>query len=1006
VRTPSGTGTDRWSFRLGDWLVEPRGGKAIRAGREVRLRPRIVDLLVYLAGRPGEVVSKEELLDAIWSTRFVAESALSGAVAELRSALEDDPASPWLIETIPKRGYRLIAIPLPEPSSAIGGPRAPAPAAPWAEGPDALFVDRERELSLLLRSHAQALSGRGRVVFVTGEAGSGKTALLVELGRRLLAGGGGTAVAGGKGHSPRGASDAYLPFREALHVLSGDPDGGWLPSALRAWSARAVHEWAQDLAAVVPTEGPDLPGTLLPGPPRSPPPTRLALVDQVSRTLRAFSARRPLVLLLDDFHWADESSIGLLFHLGRHLPGSRILVVATYRPEDLRRSGGTARHILERVVEELVRYSGEAPVQLSPRADRAFVDALVDAVPNRLGEEFREALFRHTSGQPLQTIEVLRSLQAGGALVLDGEGFLTAEEGIDWRRLPTRVEFLVREWLHGAGRSAQSILEAAAVEGEEFAAETVALALGLPASRVISTLSVEAGPVRCLAEPLGVKVVHGRRASLYRFRSRLAQRFLLDGLDPAERAARHEATGDALEAFFGGATAGVDLVLAHHFEAGASPERAAPYRVSAGDRAMALCAPAEALQNYAAAAGLLGERTGPTPESDALLLRAEAGRALALSLGHGYASPEAGEAWRRVRAVCLAAGDERGLFRALLQLGHNHGARGELRQALELAREILRTAERGPSRGDRMLALFHLGIALSQAGDLPGALSSFARAEALQARDGGAPVELLYGHDPFVAASAFWALALLEHGLPEQSMARATSTLTLAERRAHPYGLALAHGLGMGLVLLVRRESVAALAHARETVATAESHGFPDLLALGEFLIGSALAERNELGEGIRRMQRGLDLQAASGHCSCRTILLCRLAEALVSDGRAAEGLESAAQALALAESSGEASHLPEARRVHAEALEAAGDGGGRAAEQLLGALQAARDCGALLFELRAALSLQRVERRLARGNEGHAAVAAAFAKFGEGFELPDLREARRILETPYSPRA
>ena len=280
MRTPSGSGTEWWSFRLGGWLVEPLGGKASRQGREVRLRPRIVDLLVYLSGRPGEVVSKEELLDAIWSTRFVAESALSGAVAELRSSLEDDPASPWLIETIPKRGYRLLVAPLRDPSPAMAGPRAAAQAVPWAEGPDALFVDRDRELSLLLGCHAQALGGRGRIVFVTGEAGSGKTAILVELGRRLLAGGGGTAVGGGRSHSPRGAGDAYLPFREALHVLSGDPDGGWLPSALRPWAARAVHEWVQDLAAVVPTDGPELPGTLLPGPPRSPPPTRHALVER------------------------------------------------------------------------------------------------------------------------------------------------------------------------------------------------------------------------------------------------------------------------------------------------------------------------------------------------------------------------------------------------------------------------------------------------------------------------------------------------------------------------------------------------------------------------------------------------------------------------------------------------------------------------------------------------------------------------------------------------------
>ena len=139
-----------------------------------------MDLLVFLASRHGQVVTKEEILDVVWSTRIVAESALSSAVAEMRQVLQDDPRRPWLVETIPKRGYRFLVRPLPCSLPVGGGGPASCSEPPWPEGPEAVFVGRTAELRTLDHALAEARSGRGRVVFVAGEAGSGKTALLAE----------------------------------------------------------------------------------------------------------------------------------------------------------------------------------------------------------------------------------------------------------------------------------------------------------------------------------------------------------------------------------------------------------------------------------------------------------------------------------------------------------------------------------------------------------------------------------------------------------------------------------------------------------------------------------------------------------------------------------------------------------------------------------------------------------------------------------------------------------
>lgn len=997
MRTREGAVASARPFRLGDWLIEPLGGKAVLGGREVRLRPRVMDLLVYLAGRDGEVASKEEILDAVWSTRVVAESAMSGAMAELRTALGDDPAHPWLVETVPKRGYRLLVAPGPVSSAPWPPDRPPAGDAPWAEGPGALFADRRQELATLLAAFREAKAGHGRALFVVGEAGSGKTALLAELARRLLAEEPAVAVAGGKGHAPVGLGDPYLPFREALHVLHGDLVAGWLPCPSAFDVAGPAREWARILRETSLDEGPDVIGTFLPGPVPASAPTRQALFEQLSRTLRAFSLRKALVLLLDDLHWADEGSVALLFHLGRHLPGSRILLVGAYRPEELRSGAGGVRHPLSHVADELERYGGDAPIRLGAHPDRDFLDALVDAVPNRLDEDFRRQLFRLTAGQPLLTIELLRSLSSRGALARDADGRWAVAEPVDWGRLPARADALVREWVEEADETARAVLLAAAVEGEKFSAETVALALRLPAARVVSALSRESGPIRCLVQPCGVRSVHGKRSSSYRFSNGLVRRYLYDRLDAAGRAERHEAAGRALERFLGPLAGEASPTLARHFEAGARPERAVPYRLGAGDRALQLSALDEACGHYAAAAALLEANVDP-PDGEGLLRRAEASRALALGLSHGSASEAAGAAWRRASGLCAAAGDERGLFFALRQLANHLGAKGAVREALDLAPSVLAAAERAGRRSDLSAALYHRGVALTQAGDLREAARSFSDACALD--DGtGEPDALAHGLDPAVPAWAFWAFALLALGLPEQAASRSAATIDLAERRGHPYGVGLAHGLGAGLLRVLRREAAPALAHADETLARARAHGFPNLLALGELVRGAALAESGERDEGIRRLRRGLELLAESGHGNGRSTFLCRLAEALLASGGAAQALDSARDALDLAESSGERNHLPEVRRVHAEALAANGSDGADVGGQLRRAVGEARERGALFFELRAALSLAREEGRRGDGRASREALASAYARFADGFDLPDLVEARRVLD-------
>jgi DNA-binding SARP family transcriptional activator len=221
-----------------------------------------------------------------------------------------------------------------------------------------VFVARECELARLSGFLDTALAGQGRVVFVTGDAGQGKTALLQEFTRRAQATHPDLVVAEGNGNAHTGIGDPYLPFREALGLLTGDVEARWSVGAMSREQARRLWHTLPLAVQALLEAGPDLIGTLLPGAalvgralafapvgadwlppleklverqasaPSAPGPRQSDLFEQYSRVLRALASQRPLLLVLDDLQWADAGSVSLLFHLGRRIKGSRRCIVS------------------------------------------------------------------------------------------------------------------------------------------------------------------------------------------------------------------------------------------------------------------------------------------------------------------------------------------------------------------------------------------------------------------------------------------------------------------------------------------------------------------------------------------------------------------------------------------------------------------------------------------------------------------------------------------------------
>jgi DNA-binding SARP family transcriptional activator/predicted ATPase len=912
----------------------------------------------------------------------------------------------------------------------------------------AVFVAREQELARLDGFLDGALGGEAKVVFVTGEAGQGKTMLLQRFVRRSLQAYPDLVVAGGNGNAYTGVGDPFLPFREMLSLLTGDVEAAWAARAIPREQARRLWHLLPLAAQALMQEGPELIGTLLPGPallararacaagsvdwlarleelvgrlasiPGNPSLQQSDLFEQYTRVLRMLAQQRPLLLVLDDLQWADASSAGLLFHLGRRIEGSRVLIVSAYRPTEMAlgylpsppsaggAEGGRQPHPLVPIITEFKRRFGESEIDLEQTDGRWFVDAFLDEVPNRLSESFREMLTRQTGGHPLFTSELLRGMQERGDLAQDGEGRWVEGAALDWETLPPRVEAVIAARIERLPQPLRQAVEVAGVEGETFTAEVVAQALAIDAQEMVKRLSEELDRRHRLVRAQGLQRVGTDRLSTYRFRHILFQRYLYNSLDPVERAQLHEAVGTALEVLCEGAE--VAPQLARHFEEAGIVEKAVEYLRQVGERATRMAAHEEAIAHFRRGLALLegwpenGDKGGrSTPECSMERNQAElmlqVGLAAPLQVVEGFTAPELDDIYTRARELCRRLGDTPQLLSVLCPLVIVYGNRAEHQAACEIAERILVLAEQVGDPASVVLAHYGVGWNLMFMGEL-----DQARVRLEQSAAGYDPQQhyyylLLSGHDVGAGTLLHLSWALWFLGYPDQARDRVEEALTLAGELVHLPTLALAQGLGC--VLHVYRndvQSTEALVDA--CIDLSIEQGFPYWLNMGTTFRGWALARQGRTEEGCALLrQADVEAQAMGigvGHPHRLTLL----AEAYGNAGRAEEGLPLLAEALDASRRTGECVYDAEIHRVKGELLLLQGaEAGAEASFQR--AIEVARGQNAKSWELRATTSLCRLWQKQEKREEAHQQLAAVYGWFSEGFDTADLKEAKALIE-------
>jgi len=428
-----------------------------------------------------------------------------------------------------------------------------------------IFVDREHELQELRGYLERALAGQGQVCFVTGQAGSGKTALVRHFVQQAFTADPHLIVAMGSCNAQTGIGDPYLPFREALAMLTGDASAQQAAKKIAPENANRLRTVLVRSVQILVEAAPELVGLFVPfgkllgelgkamvvrvgwmdklellaKKPAAPAAEQSRIFEQYTAFLQRLSTEVPLILFLDDLQWADNASLNLLFHLGRRVENSRILILGAYRPNDVALGRNGERHPLEPVVYELTRYNGDVSIDLDAipeMVNRQFVDALLDAEPNRLGAAFREALFHQTGGHALFTVELIRDMQERGDLVRDGEGRWIEGSSLDWDALPAKVEGVIEERIGRLDEALKEMLTVASVEGEEFTAEVVARVQAMAELETIRHLSGELDRQHRLVRAQGMVRFGDLQLSLYRFLHNLFQQYLYGNLGEAERA--------------------------------------------------------------------------------------------------------------------------------------------------------------------------------------------------------------------------------------------------------------------------------------------------------------------------------------------------------------------------------------------------------------------------------------------------------------------------------------
>jgi predicted ATPase/predicted heme/steroid binding protein len=776
-------------------------------------------------------------------------------------------------------------------------------------------------------------------VFVTGEPGIGKSSLadfFLEQVQTTHA----VRIAHGQCLDHHGVGEPYLPLLEALTRLAGGQDGTAVKEIISAlapsWLAQMPSLWTRSERSALEARGLA---------------TRERMMRELTLAVETIASEAPVLLKLEDIHWSDASTLDWLSHIARRPEPARLMVLATFRPND----AAAAKADLGGLVTELALHGQCKEIALGPLG----LEAVELYLKARLGDEDGSArsremaglLVERTGGNPLFMVSIVNELAQPKISGRTADAILS---------IPHDVRRFIDRQIDQLSASDRSLLTSASVIGREFATAAAAAALEIDVEKVETGCAYLSRQGVFIDRSASVTWPDGTPAELYSFRHDLYRELLYDRLPATRRALSHARVGRRLEVAWVGRLDAIASQLAEHFERGNDLARAIPYHQRAAAKALRRSANEEAIGHLRRALDAIGHIENEV-ERTRVEVELRVGLGAAFMANQGFGAPEVLEAYSRAEELCERLGERADIFPALWGQWLFRWGRSEMDAAWRLCGTLLALAKKYDDTGLKLQA-HHAAWA-----------TSFGRGELAQVRAHAEAGLALYdanihqamassfgNHDACTCARYFSALSLALAGEEERARTMADTSLAAARRLDDPFSLALSLYFASATAQVLDDVALAARrAEASRQLATEHDLAMPRAWSMG--ILGWCAAENGDTTRGIALLTEAVAALQTAHSRHFMPYLLGLLAQAHMKAGHHADAMKAAKDGIALAAGGGERFYAAELHRLRGELLTRRSDGHVQKAEaSFRTAIEIARQQGAMALENKAIASLRR----------------------------------------------
>jgi class 3 adenylate cyclase/predicted ATPase len=835
------------------------------------------------------------------------------------------------------------------------------------------LVGREEELEILLRRWSKAKSGEGQVVLLSGEAGVGKSRLTAALLERIAT----------EPHtrlryfcSPQHTDSVLYPIIGQMERAAGfghdDPAQARLDKldTLLAQTSTAPEDAALLAEMLSLTNDGRYPALAL-----SPQQRRQRTLEALTAQMRALSRQNPVLMIFEDVHWTDPTSLEAFGRAVDQLRALSVLLIVTFRA-DFEPPWIGRPHVTALTVNRLAQRD---------------IEAMIDNVVGnkRLPASIRQDIIERTDGIPLFVEEMTKAvLETGSESVAEQTAAAVPLHAL---AVPASLHASLMARLDRLG-PAKEVAQIGSAIGREFSHALLAAVVRKPERELQSALDRldQAGLLFRQGVP-----PHAN----YLFKHALVQDAAYGTMLRSRRQRLHGEIASTLEEAFPEIVETQPEILARHCAEAGLDEKAQKYWRTAGEQAVRQASNREAIGHFRQALAL-NEKLPPDVGRSRTELAILSQLGPALMSVHGWSAPEVGVVFERAEDLARQLENSVDLAPPLAGLWLFHTARGQFSRASEITNELFNVA-RTLDDPDILLQAHHCAWPIRWfRGEIGDAKAHTDAGLNLYDEDRHARHRFLYlGHDPAVCALSIKSILQWLLGYPTQGAQLERDAIDLARRLQH--APSLAHALMFVCQgQTARNDPAAAMNTATELLTLSEEHGLSQTRAFALVYLGWAIGQTKDVARGVQCLEEALAVFKGLGLRSNLCLAICLFAETYFTGGRYESAMDQVNQAITTSSETGDRWCLPLTYMTHARLLQQTDPNADAAEASLRMALQTARQQKAKSWELRVAMSMARLWRDQGKRQQARELLAPVYGWFTEGFDTRDLKEAKALLDT------